>query len=245
MGAFGFPEPIRFETLPEKNRVQKDRQRRQESKLAAGHVDDRSNPPRGSRKVIQAWFPGLARLRFNHPSRPDFSPYPLGGIMDKIDFKKTRRDLYRATSRVKQVEPGEGMFLAVDGQGTPGGPEFTNAIQHLYAVAYTLKFSLKKAGRIDFVAPPLETLWYDDPAQGTRGFQVALEAFDSCAGGRKGKTGPRCAERRLQQKGNRYLPGSAAEMGRRHQLTGPACWSLQRGRSGVRATSGRRRWQKV
>ncbi len=84
--------------------------------------------------------------------------------MDKIDFKKTRRDLYRATSRVKQVEPGEGMFLAVDGQGTPGGPEFTNAIQHLYSVAYTLKFSLKKAGRIDFVVPPLETPWYDDPA---------------------------------------------------------------------------------
>lgn len=84
--------------------------------------------------------------------------------MDKIDFKKTRKDLYRATSRVQRVEPGEGTFLTIDGQGTPGGPEFTNAIQHLYPVTYTLKFSLKRRGKIDFVVPPLETLWYDDPA---------------------------------------------------------------------------------
>ena len=85
--------------------------------------------------------------------------------MDKIDFKKMMKELYRATSKVARVKPGEGTFLAVDGQGTPGGEAFEKAIQNLYPVAYTLKFSLKKAGTIDFVVPPLEALWHDNPVE--------------------------------------------------------------------------------
>ena len=83
--------------------------------------------------------------------------------MDKIDFKKTMKDLYRATNKVERVQLGEGTFLVVDGQGAPGGEAFQKAVQNLYSVAYTVKFSLKKAGTIDFVVPPLEALWYDDP----------------------------------------------------------------------------------
>ena len=83
--------------------------------------------------------------------------------MDKIDFKKTMKELYRATSEVERVKPGEGAFLAVDGQGAPGGEAFEKAIQDLYSVAYTVKFTLKKAGTIDFVVPPLEALFYDNP----------------------------------------------------------------------------------
>lgn len=83
--------------------------------------------------------------------------------MDKIDFKKTMKTLFRATSKVERVQPGEGTFLAVDGRGTPGGEAYETAIQNLYPVAYTVKFALKKAGTIDFVVPPLEALWYDNP----------------------------------------------------------------------------------
>ena len=83
--------------------------------------------------------------------------------MDKIDFKKTMKALYRAASKVERVQPGEGTFLAVDGRGVPGGEAFEMAIQNLYPVAYTVKFALKKAGAIDFVVPPLEALWHDDP----------------------------------------------------------------------------------
>ena len=83
--------------------------------------------------------------------------------MDKIDFKKTMKELYRATNKVAHVKPGEGAFLAVDGQGAPGGEAFQKAIQNLYPVAYTVKFALKNAGTIDFVVPPLEALWHDDP----------------------------------------------------------------------------------
>ena len=85
--------------------------------------------------------------------------------MDKIDFKKTMKELYRATSKVARIKPGEGCFLVVDGQGAPGGEAFEKAIQNLYPVAYTVKFALKKAGTIDFVVPPLEALWHDDPAE--------------------------------------------------------------------------------
>ena len=83
--------------------------------------------------------------------------------MDKIDFKKTMKALYRATSKVERVNPGIGTFLAVDGRGTPGGEAFEKAIQNLYPAAYTVKFALKNAGTIDFVVPPLEALWYDNP----------------------------------------------------------------------------------
>ena len=85
--------------------------------------------------------------------------------MDKIDFKKTLKELYRATSKVARVKPDEGTFLAVDGQGAPGGEAFEKAIQDLYPVAYTVKFALKKAGTIDFVVPPLEALWHDNPVE--------------------------------------------------------------------------------
>ena len=85
--------------------------------------------------------------------------------MDKIDFKKTMKELYRATNKVARVQAGEGTFLAVDGQGAPGGEAFEKAIQNLYPVAYTVKFSLKKAGTIDFVVPPLEALWHDNPVE--------------------------------------------------------------------------------
>ena len=93
--------------------------------------------------------------------------------MDKIDFKRTMKELYRATSKVGRVKPGEGSFLAVDGQGSPCGEAFQKAIQDLYPVAYTVKFSLKKAGTIDFVVPPLEALWYDDPCAGACEKQAA------------------------------------------------------------------------
>ena len=85
--------------------------------------------------------------------------------MDKIDFKKTMKELYRATKKVARVKADEGTFLAVDGEGAPGGEAFEKAIQYLYPVAYTVKFALKKAGTIDFVVPPLEALWHDNPAE--------------------------------------------------------------------------------
>lgn len=85
--------------------------------------------------------------------------------METIDFKKSLKSLYAATSKIKEVEPGTGKFLVVSGKGSPGGEAFQNAMGQLYGVAYTLRFSLKFAGVIDFKVCCLEGLYSEDPNQ--------------------------------------------------------------------------------
>ena len=54
-------------------------------------------------------------------------------------------------------------FLAVDGSGPPDGPDALAAIEALYGVAYTLKFTVKKGPlAIDYSVMPLEGLWWAD-----------------------------------------------------------------------------------
>jgi len=85
--------------------------------------------------------------------------------MEKIDFKKTLKHLYRAKPDIGEVDAGTGTYLSVKGQGAPGGDAYSEAIQKLYTVAFTLKFSLKHAGVLDFAVSSLETLYQDDPAE--------------------------------------------------------------------------------
>ncbi len=52
-------------------------------------------------------------------------------------------------------------FLMIDGAGDPNtAPEYAAAIQALYSVAYTAKFTLKKTRGIDYPVMPLEGLWW-------------------------------------------------------------------------------------
>ena len=54
-------------------------------------------------------------------------------------------------------------YLMVDGQGDPNtSPEYQQAIQGLYLVAYQLKFASKRELGRDYVVPPLEGLWWAD-----------------------------------------------------------------------------------
>ena len=48
----------------------------------------------------------------------------------------------------------------IDGKGSPESQQFQDALAALYSTAYTVKFTLKSAGRTDFVVPPLEALWW-------------------------------------------------------------------------------------
>jgi len=84
--------------------------------------------------------------------------------MATIDFTKSLKDLYTATKTIQEVRPGTGTFLAVDGQGEPGGTAFQDAIRDLYTVAYTLKFACKLGGGCDFKVNKLEGLYFSDPA---------------------------------------------------------------------------------
>jgi len=85
---------------------------------------------------------------------------------NKIDFSKTHKDLYSATQKIKEVNPGRGTFLSVVGQGAPGGPAFQSAVEKLYTLVYTAKFGVAKAKGFDFKVSNLECL-YDipDPAR--------------------------------------------------------------------------------
>ena len=50
-------------------------------------------------------------------------------------------------------------YLAIEGCGNPEAAAFQVAIGALYSVAYTIKFTLKKAGKPDFKVSPLEAIW--------------------------------------------------------------------------------------
>ncbi|MCG3259792.1 MAG: GyrI-like domain-containing protein [Candidatus Heimdallarchaeota archaeon] len=83
--------------------------------------------------------------------------------MEKIDFKKKFKELYKPPGEPVIIEIPEFQYLMIDGAGYPGtSQEYQDAMSALYPVAYTLKFKLKKAGIIDYVVMPLEGLWWAD-----------------------------------------------------------------------------------
>jgi hypothetical protein len=84
----------------------------------------------------------------------------------KVDFSKSHKDLYSATSKVKEILADKASFLSFEGKGEPGGTAFRSAIQQLYSLAYTTKFMLKNAGKIDFAVGRLECLWQMDKLEG-------------------------------------------------------------------------------
>lgn len=80
--------------------------------------------------------------------------------MDKLDLKKSRKELFNGKrDQWLPVGVSRALYLKVDGHGDPNtSPAYTHAIESLYAMAYTIKFKCKSAGR-DFVVAPLEGLW--------------------------------------------------------------------------------------
>lgn len=85
--------------------------------------------------------------------------------MEKLDFSKTHKELYTAKQSVKEITADVGTYIYVDGKGEPGGADYMTAIQQLYPLVYTLKFTHKTAGDFDFTVGKIECLWYDDPAE--------------------------------------------------------------------------------
>lgn len=82
----------------------------------------------------------------------------------KVDFKKELKALYAPSAKDFQiVEVPKMNFLMIDGSGNPNvSPEYVDAIEALYSVSYTLKFTSKKNLEKDYVVPPLEGLWWAD-----------------------------------------------------------------------------------
>ena len=82
--------------------------------------------------------------------------------MEKVDFKKTLKHLYRPSAKAfVAVDVLPMQFLMIDGHGDPNtAQEYKDAVEALYAVAYKLKFLSKRQLEKDYVVPPLEGLWW-------------------------------------------------------------------------------------
>lgn len=83
--------------------------------------------------------------------------------MEKIDFKKKLKALYLPSNKdFVLVDVPEMQFVMIDGAGAPEGEAYTRAVQWLFSTIYPIKFIAKKKLGKDFVAPPLEGLWWAD-----------------------------------------------------------------------------------
>ena len=83
--------------------------------------------------------------------------------MEKIDFKKQLKELYLPSDKdFVMVDVPEMQFVMIDGEGSPEDEILSHAVQWLFSVIYPIKFIAKKKMGKDFVAPPLEGLWWAD-----------------------------------------------------------------------------------
>ena len=88
------------------------------------------------------------------------------------DFKKEFKELYKPSCKPSILTIPPMSYIAVRGKGDPNieGGEYQGAMPLLYGVAYTVKMSKKGPheieGYFDFVVPPLEGFWWQDPADG-------------------------------------------------------------------------------
>ncbi|MFE6281045.1 GyrI-like domain-containing protein [Streptomyces sp. NPDC057877] len=84
----------------------------------------------------------------------------------RYDVKRDLRQCYapKNTDWALVDVPAQ-QFIAVDGHGDPNtSADYAHAVEALYTVAYTIKFTARRVLDRDFVVGPLEGLWWaDDP----------------------------------------------------------------------------------
>ena len=83
--------------------------------------------------------------------------------MDKLDLLKQNKGLYSAfINKVSFLTIPPLNYLMINGEGDPNISQlYKNSLQALYALAYGLKFAIKKGTpSIDFKVMPLEGLWW-------------------------------------------------------------------------------------
>ena len=89
-----------------------------------------------------------------------------------FDYKKEYKEFYMPPKKPGIVTVPAMNFLAVQGQGDPNqeGGAYKQALELLYAVAYTIKMSKmgqhRLEGYFDYVVPPLEGLWWQEEVHG-------------------------------------------------------------------------------
>jgi hypothetical protein len=82
----------------------------------------------------------------------------------KLDLYKLHKAEYAATRKPALVEVKPASYLAISGQGAPGGEVFTASIGALYGMAFTIKMTRKFAGQQDYAVCKLEGQWWSELA---------------------------------------------------------------------------------
>lgn len=88
--------------------------------------------------------------------------------MDKLDLRKQYRNLYLPSAKqIEVVDVPQFKFVMIDGVVKKGekvdqSQDFSQAMEVLYGMSYTLKFAskLRKENPIDFTVMALEALWW-------------------------------------------------------------------------------------
>ena len=89
-----------------------------------------------------------------------------------FDYKKEYKEFYLPKGKPEIVQVPPMNYIAVRGSGNPNEPggSYQQAIQILYAIAYTLKMSYKTdykmEGFFEYVVPPLEGFWWQEDVAG-------------------------------------------------------------------------------
>jgi hypothetical protein len=78
----------------------------------------------------------------------------------KIDLFKLHKNDYVSPKKPVLVNLKSANYLAIEGQGEPGGEVFASKVGALYAVAFTLKMTQKFAGLQDYAVCKLEAQWW-------------------------------------------------------------------------------------
>lgn len=81
---------------------------------------------------------------------------------DKVDFKRELSAYYAPGRSPQLLDVPELQFAMIHGHGDPNvAPEYRDAVQALYGIAYTVRFALKRVpDGLDFGVMPLEGLWW-------------------------------------------------------------------------------------
>ena len=112
--------------------------------------------------MLEEYLPFLAVKRKPNGKKPATSG-------KKLDFKKAYPDLYLPKRTPSLVAVPPMLFLMVDGTGEPAGKCYQEALQTLYALAFSIKMRKMTGnvpqGYVDYVVPPLEGLWWSEGGQ--------------------------------------------------------------------------------
>jgi hypothetical protein len=79
---------------------------------------------------------------------------------DKLDLFKVHKAEYVMPKKPVLLKTRGAKYLAIDGQGKPGDALFQAQVGALYAVAFTIKMTMKFAGGTDYKVCPLEGLYW-------------------------------------------------------------------------------------